>query len=59
MNLATNTIQIAKNAKRIALVDAIEALEHERARLEPINAEMAKGIGLAILFLRSQKDAIR
>lgn len=59
MNFPINSIEIAKSAKRIALLDAIEALEVERIRLKSVNAEMAKGMSLAILYLRSQRSAIR
>ena len=59
MNSPINSIEIAKSSKRIALLDAIEALEVERARLKSVNTEMAKGISLAILYLRSQRSAIR
>lgn len=59
MNFRVNSVEIAKSAKRVALLDAIEALEVERARLKSVNAEMSKGISLAILYLRSQRNAIR
>lgn len=59
MNFRVNSIEIAKSAKRVALLDAIEALEVEMVRLKSVNAEMAKGLSLAILYLRSQRNSIR
>lgn len=52
-------IRIVQNAKKIALTDALESLMIEHMRLKKVNPEMAKGLHLAIVYLRSQRNDIR
>lgn len=52
-------IRIVQNAKKIALTDALESLMVEHMRLKKVNPEMAKGLHLAIVYLRSQRNDIR
>jgi len=49
-------IRIVQNAKKIALTDALESLMIEHMRLKKVNPEMAKGLHLAIVYLRSQRS---
>ena len=54
-----NIADIVKNAKIVALSDAIEALSVEHKKAKQVNSEMAKGLNLAIMFLASQKKCIK